>query len=271
MNFDDASLNTMINRILKNLRNFPAETASKIPVLTEIADISAGKAAGLQGQGSRSLLRKRLDRRYARVCVVHSELNKLNFKNARPGTGFDDFIFQQTDFDVYKQISAENFAVFFLEGLDDYDESFYKKNFMMDKEKLKALIGRSYAPAGDSYVCKTLNGKINPLLLGIVRTLHTSLEFLPLIGKEELHGETAILIRFLQSHSAVDEESAANLSAGFPALFGGFLHALNGAVVTHLDTMKTTLTVKTENGKPALYGTFRPGNKAFTIPLIPAD
>jgi hypothetical protein len=237
-----------------------------MPILTEIADISIGKTAGPAGS-----LWKRLDRRYARVCVVHSELNKLNFRNAKPGTGFDDFIFQQTDFDFYKQISAENFVLFYIEGLDDYDESFYKKNFMMDREKLKALIGRSYSPAGDSYVCKTLNGEVNPLLLGIVRTLHTSLEFLPLIGKEELHEETAVLIRFLQSRSAIDEETAANLSAGFPALFGGLLRALDGAVVTHLDTMKTTLSVKVENGKPALYGTFRPGNKAFTIPLVPVD
>jgi hypothetical protein len=268
MNFDDAALNTLVSRILKNLRNFPTETASKMPVLKEIADMSAGSAAGAKPCG---ILQKRLDRRYARICVVHSELNKLNFKNAKPGTGFDDFVFQQTDFDFYKQISAENFELFYVEGLDDYGESFYKKNFMMDKEKLKTLISRSYSPAENFYVCKTLNGAVNPLLLGIVRTLHTSLEFLPLIGSEELQAESAVLIRFLQSHSAIDGETAANLGAGFPVLFGGLLRALDGVVVTHLDTMKTTLTVKTENGKPALYGTFRPENKAFTIPLVLMD
>jgi hypothetical protein len=34
--------------------------------------------------------------------------------------------------------------------------------------------------------------------------------------------------------------------------------------------MVTTLSVKTENNKPALYGTFRPQNKAFTLALVPA-
>jgi hypothetical protein len=269
MNSDgSAPLDTLVNRILKSFRNFPVELTSQMPVLTDIANSSAGLAGGGELRGT---LLKRLERRYARICVVQSELNKLNFREAKPGTGFDDFVFQQTNFDIYKQIGAENFKLFFIEGLEDYSESFYKKRFMMDRRNLKALIDRSYHPEGEFFFCKTLNREINPLLLSIVRTLHTSLEFLPLIGKEELYAECASLIRFLRSCSAIDEEAAVNLDAGFPSLFGGLLRALDGATVTHSDTMTTILSVKTENGKPVLYGTFRPRNKAFTVALVTAD
>jgi hypothetical protein len=280
---DPAPRNTPVNKILKNLLNLPKETITKMPILTDIAALSTGPANNRDGSAAAGKgfpqsprdtardqngpLQKRLDRRYARVCVVHSELNKLNFRNVKPGTGFDDFIFQQTDFDIYKQISAEDFELFYVEGLEDYNESFYKKNFMMGREKLKTLISKSYHKDGDSYFCKTLNGEINPLLLGIVRTLHTSLDFVPLIGREELRTECAALIGFLQSCSTIDEGTAANLSAGFPAMFDDLLRALDGVAVTHLDTMVTTLSVKTENGKVSLYGTFRPQNKAFTLAL----
>jgi hypothetical protein len=258
---DSAPPSAPINKILKNLRSLPGEIVSKMPILAEIAGSFGNPEGSLQ---------RRLDRRYARVCVVHSELNKLNFKNIKPGTGFDDFVFQQTDFDIYKQISAENFKLFYIEGLDDYSESFYKKNFIMGKENLKALIKRSYQQEGDSYFCKTLNGEINPLLLGIVRTLHTSLDFTPFVGREEMQVECAALIDFLQSCSAIDEGTAASLSTGFPAIFDDLIRALDGVAVTHSDTMVTTLSVKAENNKPGLYGTFRPQNKAFTLPLVPA-
>jgi hypothetical protein len=287
MSSDDSTApDTPVSKILKNLRNLPGELSSGMPILMDIADISlntvfaprfteTGTADLLDSPGGRGphrgLLRKRLDRRYARICVVHSELNKLHLRNAEPGVNFEDFVFRQTDFDIYKRISVKNFERFFVAGLDDYGESFYKKHLLMSRKNVMALIRDSYYLEAGSYFCKTVNGEINPLLLGIVRTLHTSLEFLPLIGREELREECTALINSLQSCSAIDREAAANLNVGFPALSNGLLWALDGAVVTHSDTMMTTLSVKEENGKPALYGTFRPQNKNFTIVLAHWD
>ncbi|MDR2661592.1 MAG: hypothetical protein LBC31_01185, partial [Treponema sp.] len=76
----------------------------------------------------------RLNRRYLRVRTVQDELGKLDFEKARPGAALDDFVFAQTDFSVYKKISAEEFGLFSA-GLEDYDDDFYAGNFRMDREK----------------------------------------------------------------------------------------------------------------------------------------
>jgi hypothetical protein len=106
-----------------------------------------------------------------------------------------------------------------------------------------------------------------------MRTLHTSLEFVPLITKEELLRECTGLIRFLTSQSAQDKEAFFYLARDFDEVFCRLLRNLHKAEAVHADGMTTTLFMAPagddETSALTLWGTFRPLNKAHTIPLIP--
>jgi hypothetical protein len=230
-----------------------------MPVLDGITALGNG-GAGRPGAG---LIQKRLDRRYARICVVYRELGKLDFNKAQPGTGLEDMVFAQTDFDVYGKISREDFAAFFDEGLEDFEDSFYKYNLMMDRDAVRRAISRRYKREGNFYVYA---GE-NPLLLGIMRSLHTALDFAPLIQPGEALGEAAFLIRFLQSKSALEGDALSALTENPGLFFSALLGSLDGATVVHPDGRTTALFIQEGSDPPVLCGTFFPENKAHTIRL----
>jgi hypothetical protein len=189
-------------------------------------------------------VKRRIESRYMRILFVHKELAGLDAaakqrEKITPYGSFEDFVFSRIDFSVYKKIDAEEFRLLFDEGLADYTETFYQKAFNMNREEVRGVIARSYIQAGPFYVCK----QAGPILLSIMRTLHTSLEFSPLFAGEEL--------------SSTDQ-------------FRFILELLNGAVIRHSDNSETKLFAPSENsGGPLLCGTFYPLGKACTITLIP--
>jgi hypothetical protein len=246
-----------VDAFLSLLRKLPGELALKTPILKDIADLSSDTVT------PQSPIRRRLDRRYARICVVHGELGKLDFKKAKSGTGFEEFVFAQTDFDRYQKIDRGDFNTFFDEGLEDFDDSFFKTNFTMDRGAVRKAIFHWYKIEGEQYLCAALN----PLLMGIMRTLHTAMDFAPLIKPEEILMEWESLIRFLQSKSALGEDDLAGLAENFSPFYSGLLSSLNSVTVIHPDGMNTTLSFRPNETPPALYGTFHPSQKAHTIRL----
>jgi hypothetical protein len=250
-----------LGAFLRLLRALPGKIALQMPVLSDIAVFGAG--ADGAGRSAPGIIRRRLDRRYARICVVYRELGKLDFNKAQPGAGLEDMVFAQTDFDAYRRISREDFNAFFHEGLDDFEDSFYRYNLMMDRDAVRRAISRWYTSEGDCYVYA---GE-NPLLLGIMRSLHTALDFAPLIRAEETLEETAFLIRFLQSQSALEEGALSALTENQGLLFFTLLRSLDGTTATHPDGRATALFVEEGSDPPVLCGTFFPENKAHTIRL----
>jgi len=192
-------------------------------------------------------IRQRIESRYRRILFVHQELAALDAaakqRENPSGESFEDFVFSRIDFSKYKKIDAEEFRLLFDEGLADYTEGFYQKAFAMSSEEIRALILSSYLRIGPFYVCK----KAGPLLLSIMRTLHTSLEFAPLLDAEDVSGAEQLRL-------------AATL--------------LDGVVIRHDDNGETKLFVPAgKNGSPLLSGallcgTFYPLGKAYTVTLI---
>ena len=178
------------------------------------------------------LLMNRLERRYLRLCRLQNEMSRLDFKNAPPGTSPEDFIFSRIDFSRYREIQDQSFKEFFLDGLEDFDEAFYKKNFRLDREEIRSLIENSYKKTEGSYRLQ----KETPLILSVMRTLETSLEDRPLFSPEETENRFNLL-----------------------------LSSLDGVTVTHRDGMTTRLFVSAEGG---LSGTFQPGGKPWTRVLV---
>jgi hypothetical protein len=185
------------------------------------------------------LFRRRLDRRYARLCFIQEELGGLDFKQAKAGGSFEDFVLNQTDFSRYREIPGSGFGFFTGEGLGDFEENFFPERFGISRCETLSLIERSYRKERAVYRLV----RENPLILSVMRTLQTSLELGPLIRPEEVPGIS-------------------------PGLFRSLIYKLDNTTVTHEDGAATRLFIGPAGD---LSGTFRPGNKPWTLILIPAN
>ena len=223
-----------------------------------------------------ALVRQRIESRYRRLCFVHEELERLNAlaklepaaqqetrthlkrqedscvdinvqqppaearDSALANRSFEDFVFSRINFSVYRKIDTADFNLLFRDGLYDYEDSFYLKFFSMNREEVQKTIKESYVKAGPVYLCK----KSGPLLLSIMRTVHTTLDFAPLLGVNEI----------------ADREQIKAVAA-----------ILDGLIVSHDDGMETKLFIPHTAGSNTalLCGTFYPLGKACTITLIP--
>jgi hypothetical protein len=203
-------------------------------------------------------LNRRLESRYRRIKFVYQELARLNTVlqpgdtaaaisggTARNAESFEDLVFKNIDFSVYKKIEAEEFRLLFDEGLEDYNDDFFEDAFKMSRDEVREIITSAYIKIGPFYVCK----KSGPLLLSFMRTLQTSLDFAPILMEK-------------------DTES--------PEQYRALITALDGVVIHHSDGTETKLFVPGEGAgsadgtsdRPALSGTFHPLGKAHTIALI---
>jgi hypothetical protein len=201
------------------------------------------------------VIKKRLDRRYARLCAVQEELGKLNSRQPEQGISFEDFVFSRTGFSRYAIIRTEDFELY-TPGLDDYDDAFFTRNFRLSRKEAGAVIAGSYKKTNAGYCLL----KRNPLILSLMRTLETSLEMVPLLCEEEILGELKLIYAFL---------GAGPLPSGNAGNFFRFLvQRLDQVTVVHHDMRETKLFVTPEGG---LSGIFRPQGKPWTLSLIPEE
>ncbi|MDR1949462.1 MAG: hypothetical protein LBQ38_08720 [Spirochaetaceae bacterium] len=238
---------------LRELGLLPPDSLPSAPVLAGLAALRAGSL----GEGP---VRGRLERRHIRIRFVQEELGKLDFNKAGAGAGFGDFVFSQTDFSIYKKIDPETFTLFSGAGPADYGDLFFENTFRLNRKAVQTIIAGAYREAGSCYVIKDEKLLRNPLILSILRSLHTSLDFAPLITEEELLGECSALNR-----------AAISPARPFSVFFSCLLEVLDGVKVVQGDGMRTELSLHAGEGAQTggliLRGTFHPHNKAYTIPL----
>jgi hypothetical protein len=270
-NFDAAAF-------LRALGTLPAKSP-RPGLLLGIASLAAALPSALPAAlpvDRAGPLGARLNRRYLRVRTVQDELGKLDFEKARPGVALDDFVFEQTDFSMYKKISAGEFSLFSA-GLEDYDDDFYAGTFRMDREKTGAVINSAYKRIGAFYYMNQEKHLHNPLLMAVMRTLHTSLAFRPLVSGEELRDEFTAVVQYLAANKVIEEKTFSPAFQNFNAVYCDFLKLLDGSAVLHADGMITELAAfaagpvteaaSTGGGEIALKGIFHPRNKAYTMRL----
>jgi hypothetical protein len=246
---------------LRALGTLPAEAPRPV-LLPGIAALLDGAEQAIPAERA-GRLGERLHRRYLRVRMVQDELGKLNFKKAKPGDALDDFVFKQTDFSMYKKIRDEDFSLF-TAGLEDFDDSFYVNSFRMDREKTASVINGAYKRIGAFYYIKQEQNLYNPLLMAMIRTLHTSLAFAPLVTREELRAEFISVVNYLTENKVVEEKAFLPATQNFTSVYAEFLSLLDGKSVMHNDGMVTTLAVEQS---PVLKGTFHPREKAYSMVL----
>jgi len=238
------------SRFLEYLFNLPFP----ILVLRDLADLAAGKN---RGSGP---LKRRLERRYLRLCRLSNELSRLELKKAALGAtlgiagykSFEEYVFSQIDFSRYRKIAEKDFDLLFPESLTDFDEAFFKKNFGLGREELQSIIEKSYQKTEGEYRLQ----RENSLILSVMRTLETSPDAAPLFTVQEITDELQGLPDLLK------DKLLPNIRQRYPFL----VSSLDNALVTHGDGMTTKLFISSRGD---LSGTFRPGNKPWTQVLIP--
>ena len=216
-----------------------------IPLLRDIAALNKD-GSNFQGQ-----ICERINRRYLRLCRIQEELGRLDLKKAPPGTRAEDYIFSQIDFSRYRKIDEKTFLSFFLEGLEDFTDVFFKNNFGSDKEKVKTTMEQSFLLQDGVYILK----RDNPIILSIMRTLETSPESRQLFSAEEINEEINKLLEFMGGGKFTKQK----------LLYPLLVNSLDNKIICHEDGMKTKLSVSS-NGN--LSATFRPGDKPWTMVLI---
>ena len=225
-------------------------------------------------------LRQGIHRRYLRICFVHQELGSLDFSKAQQGIEFNEFIFEQIDFSIYYAIPQEDFVLFSSVGLEDFDEGFYNRFFQLDKAGAEAMIQGAYTLQGSQYCLRNEKFRFNPLLMSIMRNVHTSIDFAPLLSSDALLKECTALVHYLEQGSqggeGLGKEVYFYLARGFKRFYARALAALDGASLRHPDGAITRLSAKVgsaatdrsgNDARISLLGVFNPGNKPYTIEL----
>jgi hypothetical protein len=229
------------------LENLPSDPALAIPLLR---DLAAGA-----GKNPEGVIKKRLDRRYARLCAIQDGLNRLKGPQPEQGASFEDFVFAQTDFSRYKIIPLENFELYTC-GLEDYDEKFYVRNFRLSREKTAAVIAGRYQKTASGFCLL----RQSPLILSIMRTLETSPDMVPLMGEDEILQELKGIYAYLEAGPFPE--------GGAGGFFRFLVQTLDRVTVTHRDGRETKLFAVPGGG---LSGVFRPRDKPWTLALIPGE
>jgi len=227
-----------------------------IPILRDLAVLVTDTR---EGDRKIDFLKRKIDRVYVRLCRLQEELSSLNLKNASPkislGFTLEDYVFSGIDFFRYREIRQEVFESFFLEGMADFSDSFFRKNFSLGNGEIRLLIEESYVKTDEIYKLQ----KENSLILSVMRTLEISLETSPLFTIEEIQGE----LDYLQSLVGADRKMP---EAG--KLFSLLALSLKNTNIAHTDGMITKLSISPQGD---LAGTFRPGDKPWTKVLIPGS
>jgi len=217
-----------------------------IPILKELTFLGTGTKPP---KGETGLLKKRINRRYLRLCRIVNELSRIDFNKAKTGTSPEDFVFSKIDFSRYRQMDENDFDTLFPEGLSDYSEEMLTRNFSMKKQEIQNLIESSYKKEDGKYLME----RENPVILSIMRALDISLEDMPLFTPEEILAE-------------LNRNPASNAKPAIDTIFPLLVASLDSVFISHDDGMVTNLHL-TEKGD--LKGIFHPAGKPWTRILIP--
>jgi len=244
--------NQNMKPFLELISSLKRDIPLSIPILRDIAFLVTEQEISCAMDKANGIIMGRINRLYLRLCRNQEELGSLDLKKAPPGVSPEDFIFSQIDFSRYREMNKKIFEALFPEGLTDFDETFFRKNFGLDRKEAGAVIEKSYRNMDGLYKIQ----HENPLILSIMRTLEISLETTPLFTAREIDRETDNLLFFVESRRF----------QGMELLFPFLVMSLDGVLIHHEDSMTTKLFI---SEKGDLSATFQPANKPWTRVLIP--
>jgi len=255
-----------MSHFFENIIAYGKSARPSLPFLLDIADVAAGNRRALSSPGP---LKRRLERLYIRLCRLQEELSRLDLKRARLGAALsidgyktlEDFAFSSIDFTRYHAIVEKDFDKLFPEGLTDFDDSFFRKNFGLGRSALRIIIEKSYEKKDGAYRLR----QESPLILSLMRALETSTAIVPLFTVTDIGTE----LQTLQAQMPPPPHAAAHTSApDAKRLYSLLVHSLDNTAFIHDNGTETKLFISPQGD---LSGTFQPGGKPWTQVLIPAE
>ncbi|MDR1211348.1 MAG: hypothetical protein LBK40_03855 [Spirochaetaceae bacterium] len=232
-----------------------------LPLLGGMREFRA--SLGRPVAGNAAAVRAKLERRYLRLCFVQESLEHIDFKKAKPGQGFEEFMLGQTDFSRYTSLDEKIFNGLFINGLDDYPGSFFSSAFRMKKEALRTLVLASYAEKEGKRVLI----KNNLFILSVMRTLHSSLDFAPLWDEEAVLNELGAVLSFFAERRIIDKGPSAAAEERGGEIFLCLLSLFHHAEYAQEDGSKTRLFLTPFRGRLCLAASFTPLGKAHSLVL----
>ncbi len=212
----------------------------ELPLLQGIGTFFSGEKGGF--------VLRNMESRYRRIAFVQQTLGKIDFSKAKLGSNFEDFIFEQSDFSMYEKIDAETFTLLFIDGLDDLRDDFYTNMLSREKREIQKIISARYKLMNGFYVSDG-----NPFLIPIMRSIHTSLDFVPFPNQRQVRNEFETLFAFLQKNAGLPDVFFQHFAREEDDLFCSLLSLFDKTDVLQNDGMTSRFFLAEEKGKTAWF------------------
>ena len=111
----------------------------------------------------------------------------------------------------------------------------------------------------------------NPLILALMRTLHTSLDFVSLPSKDRVMNEMESLVGFLVQNHIINETFFPVVKEKADELYLCILSLFHKTEYRHSDGMTTRLFISMVRGEAFLCASFTPNQKPYSVVLAPVS
>jgi hypothetical protein len=229
-----------------------------LPALPLDLPLLQGCGKFLSGEQNNFVARN-IDSRYRRIAFVQKTLEKINVSKAKTDKRFEDIVFDQSDFSIYQKIDAETFSLLYLDGLDDLSDDFYTKTFSRDKSEIRKIISARYKLVNGFYLSDG-----NPLLIPIMQSIHSSLDFVLFPNQDSYYAELETLFDYLHQQAGLPEIFFQYLAQEEDDLFLMLLQLFDKTEVPHDDGTMSRFFLAEEKGMASLFAVFNPEGKPFT-------
>ena len=216
----------------------------------------------------KGLFHNKILSRYERIKYIQEIFEKLDFKAAKPGMQFEDLFFQQAGDEFYERIAKRYFEIVFIDGLDDFEDSFYNLVFKCSKDVIAKIISQSYKKKDDHYL---LRSKDLPNIKKIMSILHTSIQFRPILTEKEFIGELVQAILRVLPQLDLEMECFDNLLLQAEDIFACVLCLLHDFNFVHRADIIGRSFLSISKDKLALCCNFAPMGKIHTFILLSSD
>jgi hypothetical protein len=247
-----------VKLLLVDLREMVAHTSH----LKEICHFIA------HPERDKGLFHNKILSRYERINYIQDIFEKLDFKAAKPGMQFEDLFFQQAGYEFYERIAKRYFEIVFIDGLDDFEDSFYNLVFNCSKDEIAKIISQSYKKKDGHYL---LRSKDLSKVKKIMSILHTSIQFRPILTEKEFIGELVQAILLVSPQLDIEMEYADKLALHADDIFACVLCLLHDVNFIHHSDVIGSSFLSISKNKLTLCCNFAPKGKLHTFVLLSSD
>jgi hypothetical protein len=266
------SIGTHVRSILED--RFDEDTVKLL--LIDIRDFSSGReslreichfvAHPERDQGSihRKILSRFLRLKYMNQTMEDAMAQK-DVHIPRPREDFGDYVFRTIPLNHYKIFEKKYFETVMVEGMNDFDESFFDKIFGRSKTEISRLVTANYKKKDGKFLLRTTYDQD---IIRIVFILETSVQFRPLISRSDILGDLKNALLRIASELGLEKSDVERIFAYGDELFLAILGLLHDMSFVWNGTIIGRSFLAVQKSKIGLTCDFYPNGKLFSFPLV---